>query len=1383
MIRKILNTLIAVFMVICISMPSIGISADNNYINLFNSFSGYSEIANDGRLPDGVTVLRNYRKENLSAYSDSSARYDSALRIGYRAEPIIPFNKLINSNKLHISFDIKATDVNFRNIYIGFYDGRSKPDDPNYFDEFKYSMTIVIERGKIMYMKVDENKTQSVDILAWNRIDSGLTYEANKWYSIDYVFDFEKQELNYYVDGKLLNKTPVGTTAAKGLKSLFFRCEVPKDSDGNEFTGYKEQDAAFIVDNISIDEYRDSYEIGNLKESTVPMDYPYIYISCADEIDAPKKEDISITDADGADIDFIIANSDSRGVLIDVPNPKPKESYTLDMSRIQGTRFGATGRKNIIFNFSGDEDCYFSDTFDSYDEDTFLKKWIPSVEDKVELVSGTDRNYYAKISSAERNSETESSISRVFGNSITANAFIVEASVRATGEFDVAFINADGVKTNILGVQIDGKIGCYTESEGRMSTPYSDLKLTNSNEFEKIKLLVDRINKKFTVTTTSKSYAFDYNYQLEDMFGIEITAKNALGCEICIDDVYIKKPGTSGVCAEFSEDKTYRGAMFYSDGKRTAEGQVLRCVEKTEVINDTTYYNIKKANGTMTVMLDADSGIECDGIKNICFDIEYLDVGYGWFLIEYDASDGTKCMDAVCMTDSGDVKKESVIINDWVKNTSGGYRFKIKTYTDISDGRAYSNNYNYSKYPVIIKSVRLSDVGTTAEIKMTVTTAESGNIFFENQIPTFDISLENTSDNDRDAVCKIMVYDKNKNQGDSLIFSTEFDTRTDSETKDIKVAIPINKYGLYTLKAEISGSGFWSEANTEFSKCTSVSSQNYSIGACEHFTRYGDAKTGAELLKKAGMGLIRDDFTWREYEKQKGVYALTERQQKLCEAAAEYNLKLLPIVYGNNRKYDEKEETASGFVSESAMPNYLEFVKRILSEEKLQQVSDMVEVWNEPDLKKTRDGEFISSYEKRGEIYGNILKQSAIAIKQVNEKTGSSYKIGAFCLSNLASDNGKRFMDKALEQLKGGNYFDTVTLHPYMLPSVDPERGKQGEDTQVPYDYIGYRINYIKALVTGGTVYNDVTGEDDEPVGIVTGNKYGFKLSEPLWHTEHGVSSAKYDSDRLCVGNQYSQASWIIRGLNQIRLNNFDDKVWLYEFADGGDRINERELNFGIVRSHTNSVPYAAKYAYLALAAFNKMTENAESASEVYSDDYKYIARYHSNDRDSYLLWTSKMTEQTIDYDFKQDVKFYDLLGNEISKESVMRNGKYILSGEPYWAVEGDVPTSCEVNSNMPHIFYMKNGIGIDEITDKESTDKCDILADLSGTGGGDRVLFAAAYKDNMLKEIKPYKVKEGASFQIFRDIGFDESDINKIKIMLCDGMTGIKPLCVPLEN
>lgn len=1377
--RKILNTLFTIFMVICLSMPSIGISANNDYINLFNSISGYSEIANDGRLPDGITVLKNYKKKEIRAYTDEDVRYGDALEFGLGGEPMIPFNKYIKSNKLHISFDIKSLKTYERNVYIGFYDGRNN-SDPMDFGETEYSVATVMKNGKLSYMAVDKDKTTGNDMQSWHEIETEITYEQDKWYTIDYEFDFEKKTANYYFDGVLLNTKPIGIGYANGFKAFFLRCTGLNNTATAETPG---QDVGFVTDNISIDEYSDSYEIGNLNESTISLSYPYVYVNCADYIDEPDKDNVLISAQNGENVDFNIVKSDSRGFMLNIPNPKPKESYVLDMSRIQGTRFGSRGRSNIIFNFSGDEDCYFSDTFDSYDKDTFSKKWVSSVDGKVELAGGTDRNHYAKITSAERNSETESSVSRMFENSITANMFTVETAVKATGEFVVALLNADGTGNDIFGVQIDGTIGCYTELEGRMSAPYSDLKLTNSNEFEKIKLLVDRTNKKFTVTTTSKSYVFDYNYQLADVCGIEITAKNALGCEICIDDVYIKKTGATGVYAEFEEDKTYRGAMFYSDGKRTVEGQVLRCVEKTEVINDTTYYNIKKANGTMTVMLDADSGIECDGIKNICFEIEYLDVGYGWFSIEYDALAGTESTDAVCMTDSGDVKKESVIINDWVKNTNGGYKLKIKTYTDISDGRAYSNNYNYSKYPVIIRSVHLSDVGTTAEIRMTVKTAESGNIFFENSIPTFDISLENTSDNDRDAVCKIMVYDKNKNQGDSLIFSTEFDTRTDGETKDIKVAIPINKYGLYTLKAEISGSGFWSEANTEFSKCASVSSQNYSIGASEHFTRYGDAKTGAELLKKAGVGLIRDDFTWEEYEKQKGVYALTERQQKLCEAAAEYNLKLLPIVYGNNRKYDEKEETASGFVSESAMLNYLEFVKRILSEEKLRQVSDMVEVWNEPDLKKTMDGELISSYETRGEIYGNILKQSVIAIKEVNEKTGSSYKIGGFCLSNLVSDNAMRFMDKALEQLKDSNYFDTVTLHPYMLTSTDPERGKQGEDTQDPYDYIGYRINYIKALVTGGTVYNDVTGENDEPVGIVTTNKYGFELSEPLWHTEHGISSAKYDSDRLCVGNQYSQAAWIIRGLNQIKLNNFGDKVWLYELADGGDRMNERELNFGIVRSHTNSVPYAAKYAYLALAAFNKMTENAESASEVYNDDYKYIAKYHSNDRDSYLLWTSKPTEQTAEYDFGGNVKFYDLLGNEIDKESIMQDGKYKLSGEPYWAVVGDAPISCEANSNAPHIFNMKNGIGIDEITDIKSDNKYNILVDFGNADKSGGILVAAAYKDNRLKEIKMYPVNGDVSCQMIDNISFNESDINKIKIMLCEGMNGIKPLCVPLEN
>lgn len=1388
--RKILNAAIAVLTAICISVPSIGYSAEDNYISLFNSFSDYSETSDNGRLPNGVTVLKDYRKEKLSAYCDGAARYGNALKIGYRAEPIIPFGKLINSNKMHISFDIKATDVDLRNIYIGFYNGRNN-SAPNDFGEKDYSMTIVMERGKIMYMKVDENEKRANDILAWNKIESGITYEPNKWYSIDYVFDFEKQELNYYVDGRLLNKTSVGTAAANGLKSIFFRCEVPKDS------GYEKRDAAFIIDNISIDEYSDSYEIGNIKESTVSTDSPYVYVNCADIIDTPTEEDISIKDESGNSVDFRIAESDSRGFLIDVSNPKPKKSYALDMSRIRGTKFGSSGRSSIVFNFSGDESCCFSDTFDSYDNDTFLEKWSPSVEGGAELGGGTDRNRYARIFSADSDSETESSVSRVFGESITADAFTVETAVKATGEFDVAFIDVDGNKTNIFGVQIDGQIGCCTETEGRPEVR-SDLRLANLNEFEKIKLLVDKTNKKFTVTTGSKSYDFDYKYQLGDIYGISITAKNASAREIWVDDVYIKKVGATGVYAEFGGDKTYCGAMFYSDGKRTAEGQVLRCAEKTDSSNDTEYYSIDKQNGTMVIKTDADSGIECDGIKNIRLEIEYIDSGYGWFYAEYETPNGTGTTAAACMTDSGEIKKTTFIIDDWTKSVMSVVKIKdekekdreeklyaacltLKTYTTVSDGKQPANNRNYSKYPVVIKSIRLTDTDTSAYVKASAETEKTGNIFFEDETPKFNILLNNETEDAKNVRCTARVYEKYKNGIESQIYSTVFNADIGGKgTKNIKIAVPIDRFGLYSLKTEISGGGVWNAAETEFLKCASVSTQNYTIGAAAHFTQYGDTESGAELLKKAGMGLVRDDFLWREYEKKIGDYALTERQQRLCRAAVDYNLKLLPIVYGNNKLYDS---TGSDFVSDGAMPNYLEFVRRILSEPEMRAACDMVELWNEPDIKKTRDGAFIASSEARGEIYGKILRESAIAVKEVNNKTGSHYKIGAFSLSNLASENGRRFMDKTLEQLKNGNYFDAITMHPYMLPTVDPERGKQGEDTTNPFDYVGYRINYINALVNGGEVYNDVTGEYDAPVGTVTGEKYHFKPPEPLWHTEQGVSSAKYDSDPLCVGDQYSQAIWIIRGLNQIKLNNITDKVWIYDFADDGDRMNEREMNFGIVRSHTNSVPYAAKYAYLALAAFNKLTEGATAAREYYSDDYKYIAKYSSNGRDSYLLWTTKPTEQTIEYDFGKNVRFYDLLGNEISENSVMRDGKYILTGEPYWAVTGDAPKYCISDKNKSGLYVVKDEIGTDNAKIPTNGKTFDILADLSGTNGGERVMIAVAYKDDMLKEIKLYKVKENVSFQIFNDIGFDESDINRIKIMLYEGMSGIKPLCVPLEN
>ena len=74
-----------------------------------------------------------------------------------------------------------------------------------------------------------------------------------------------------------------------------------------------------------------------------------------------------------------------------------------------------------------------------------------------------------------------------------------------------------------------------------------------------------------------------------------------------------------------------------------------------------------------------------------------------------------------------------------------------------------------------------------------------------------------------------------------------------------------------------------------------------------------------------------------------------------------------------------------------------------------------------------------------------------------------------------------------------------------MAPSVDPEKGKAGADSNSATDYVGYRINYIKALAEGKSVYNYVSKASEYPKGIKTGNQYGFTLTEPMWHTEYGI--------------------------------------------------------------------------------------------------------------------------------------------------------------------------------------------------------------------------------------------------------------------------------------
>lgn len=1046
----------------------------------------------------------------------------------------------------------------------------------------------------------------------------------------------------------------------------------------------------------------------------------------------------------------------------------------------------------------------FCDTFDSYSTAVDVgEKWKLSSAENISVDGNDGENKALCMTSVSNNN-----ITKTFDTPITDNVISVEMSIKTTGGFYILLTDNTDTAKYVAGVDSSQQVVYYSNGTSRGKTN-SNITLSGT-EYKRLKITVDRQLKKLKLTSTKQSEEFDISYDLGNITAVSIKTLSTVQTATYIDEIRVAG-GTgahNGASVNFgSGTKDYTDAWFYSAKGIGEDGITLKPIGEMKTMpSGVTYYDFKKADGEIAIELDADSGINCDDFNNVRVEYDYVDSGYGFVLTEYDTKSGALETPAVCLIDSGNVKTQSTVINDWVKNSeTGGYKLKIKTFEgNRYDGEIHTGDRTYSKYPVTIKSVRIYNTGTHSPVDIGIATNNTGNIFFEGETPTFKINMQNNSGTALSGNCMIKCYLKNKDNTDegereTLQYSTSVGVNLAAGTKDeFEIAVPVTKFGLYTVKAEFvdSGNTINCTVETDFSKCAEVSEVNKTVGLASHFTSKGNPDAGLELFKKAGLGLVRDDFWWYHYEKKPGEYKLTPAMENLCDAAKKYGIEVLPILNGNvATKSDGTYTSGSGFPSQTVVESdFNKYVTNLLNEEKLKAVAKGVEIWNEPDITTSQGGVYLKDSEleaagetnkatrkARGEAYGKLLVSVAENIKE----TAPGYKIGAFSICTPWNPETNYFMDAALNQIPSDkkDLFDAITLHPYMALNMDPEIGVCGKESgastnaQKAFDSISYRMDNVKALVTGGAVFNHYSNENEKQTGMITGNSYSQTLTEPLWITEYGVSSAIYKQDGLGCGNEYDQAIWLIRGLNQIKLNNINNKVWFYDFADDGDRINEKEHCFGVVHSITNEVPYSAKYAYLSLASFNKLTEGAVSAEEVKNNSYKFITKYHSDNRDTYLLWTTKSAEQTISYDFGANVKYYDLLGNEISESEIMTNGKYRLTCEPYYAVTGEQPTVVKADEQTAGLYFAKDGIGVSVSDAKVSDEKFDIFADLSGVQNKAQ-LFAAAYgKEGRLLEVKVYDVTPDTNCKTFSDISFKEKDIERIKFMLLYEET-IGPLC-----
>ena len=770
----------------------------------------------------------------------------------------------------------------------------------------------------------------------------------------------------------------------------------------------------------------------------------------------------------------------------------------------------------------------------------------------------------------------------------------------------------------------------------------------------------------------------------------------------------------------------------------TSDGVVLSPYEDTD---DGDIKKITRKNGNILIRITNNKKNDVQGYDNVNFTVKYKDDGYGWFFLRSIEKNGNsgKETEIINLTNTGEEKTHTFVLSDVAFLVQGiqdnsvspskFYDFELCTskiwtwQTEQSSGaRAWS------KGTVTVSEISVTTDGSESPIDIRAATENVGNIFYGAQTPEIGMTYKNKSEQAKSFNAKYTVYKLDKDMNRTVIYEdgTSFSLAANAEKSDILI-IPVPEYGLYVLETVLynSNNSISQRGETEFSLCAANDKLNTHIGASTHFVRDGAAKDGLELLEKGGFGLARESVYWRDYETEPGVYKLSDSSREYLNELSKTNIESLLLLYANNPIYDESAQAPS------FPPEFKDYISAVLNEPLIKNNINMIERWNEPDIMKYWSTDDISNNdEAKGRIYAKVLAAAYDAAKSASPQ----YTVGAFGACNLWGPPGTTFVDWTLNYLNGEQKFDNLILHPYMGVNDDVEFGSMGNTSSDARSAQAYRINRIKGLITGGDVYNFASGTNENIKGEATGNSYNYALNSSVWHSEYGYSSAK-PYGGMCTGSDYLQASLLIRGLNQIRQNNFDDKIWIYDLFNDGEQAGEEQHNYGMLNSLIHNTPMSAKYSYLAAANYNRLTSSATKINEIKNQNFSYITCYKggADGRDTYMLWTAKESSKLY-FNFGSNVRYYDLLGNEISKSEITDGDEFMLTREPFYAVTG----GAEDNIGIKKIA-LTDGLRDISGTDLKNSDlsncKIVVVTDNSGTLGNidETKVIVAAYRDNRL--------------------------------------------------
>lgn len=817
-----------------------------------------------------------------------------------------------------------------------------------------------------------------------------------------------------------------------------------------------------------------------------------------------------------------------------------------------------------------------------------------------------------------------------------------------------------------------------------------------------------------------------------------------------------------------------------TDNRVTAQLYINKAYDKWTAQAGLTAVRENKSGGTLSLETKGGSSVTVLDKENIDFDIDpnisfagsngnekfhgantwntfdvdicYWDEGFGGFYFQYDAQDGVKDVFVQCENTQQWRYARFTLYDAKFYGGVNGHDFRIVT----ADSVLMPYGGSASPCPVYLYYVKVHGNNFWSSFDITAETEHSGNVFYEGEPIYFNMKFKNVDGSQysnmrvRYSIYKPEasdayfqweeIYNVADKGPDKVAYSTQkpIDTANQIATfkgKDAsdKVYFEGLPFGTYVLKVDmVADYPTLINETTSYGKSRQVmtyltdfayskkASPNPHYGADAHYTdyytrndaiRHGDEslagkfiytldeiKDQVNLLSNAGIGMVRTDLKWSDLQKAKNTaYTMPSLIKDSFEYVKEKGVTALANLQLSDRAgygtgdnwYHDIADDPNGIAE---FGKYCTFAAT-----ELDGIVDHFSVLNEFDLKRAKDepsvsGDGYDAGEPNITRYNKFVNTAADSIRAVQPNAWiDAGQIGTNPMWQHQTQFAGKYQWTNRWYASGGpDKADSISFHAY-----NKQKGPENED------------NY-------GFTYWARWGLNDKGYG-----------NKKVWVTENGWPSRPFDkaagayntvqNAAFDLTSYKKQAEYYPRSL-AIHAANTVDMYMFYEFQDDRNEPFANESNFGVIRDEEYRTPFAAKPAYVSIAAFNSLVGDEIASSTALSGSntldnlatqtYNKLGYKITNaDGDStYAVWCAENASAPGSFNIQTGKNYavvYDLYGNVVKTVSGGNVTVYCSTSIQYVKGMDSLPVetpglTAEKNGNtVDSLWYLNNGENI----------------------------------------------------------------------------------------